>query len=122
MSQEEQFINQKFGKEQPFRVPEGYFDSFADQFMAQLPERETRVVALPIRSRWQSTRRWVAAACLTALVVGAGVWGFLRTPDAQPSSTPAMQMAVSSYNTEIDQAADYVMMENEDFYAYVSDY
>ena len=122
MTQEEQFINQKFGKEQPFRVPEGYFDSFADQFMAQLPERETRVVALPIRSRWQSTRRWVAAACLTALVVGAGVWGFLRTPDAQPSSTPAMQMAVSSYNTEIDQAADYVMMENEDFYAYVSDF
>lgn len=123
MTQEEQFISQKFGKEQPFQVPEGYFESFADQFMAQLPEREARVVALPVRSRWQSTRRWIAAACITALVVGAGTWGFLRTPDAQPASQPAAQMAASSsYSSEFDQAADYVMLDNEDFYAYVSDF
>ena len=35
MDREELFLKQKFGNERPFRVPEGYFDSFADNLMKE---------------------------------------------------------------------------------------
>lgn len=33
-------INDIFGKENHFKVPEGYFDNFAEQMMAKIPEQE----------------------------------------------------------------------------------
>ena len=41
MTNEEKFIIESLGKENPFRVPEGYFDHFAEQFMNELPEAPT---------------------------------------------------------------------------------
>ena len=33
MISEEKFIAEKFGRREPFRVPDGYFDDFASQMM-----------------------------------------------------------------------------------------
>lgn len=33
-------INDIFGKENHFKVPEGYFDNFAEQMMAKIPMQE----------------------------------------------------------------------------------
>ena len=40
MMNEEKKINDIFGKENHFKVPEGYFDNFAEQMMAKIPEQE----------------------------------------------------------------------------------
>ena len=39
---EEKYIEEQVGRRNPFTVPEGYFDTFADQLMASLPERQPR--------------------------------------------------------------------------------
>ena len=40
MINEEKKINDIFGKENHFKVPEGYFDNFAEQMMARIPMQE----------------------------------------------------------------------------------
>ena len=35
----EDYLLSKCGRENPFKVPEGYFDQFTDDLMAKLPER-----------------------------------------------------------------------------------
>ena len=47
----------------PFTVPDGYFDHFADELVAKLSEQPQ--VARPHTSLWQRYRYWVAtAACV----------------------------------------------------------
>lgn len=55
---EEKYLEERLTKHNPFQVPEGYFDSFAEQVMNQLPERqqEARRVLL---------RPWMYAICLS---------------------------------------------------------
>ena len=124
MIKEEKYLVDRFGKKQPFSVPEGYFDQFASQFMEQLPEREEEavVVRLDSHSRWSTIRRWSVAACLAIALAGAGMWAFQGESPKATAAAEASQFAASNYNTAIDQAADYAMMDNGDIYAYVSGY
>ena len=65
---EEKYIEERVGKRNPFQVPEGYFDSFADRMMQQLPERPVSVEASPKVRKPALTvrmRPWLyAAACM----------------------------------------------------------
>ena len=124
MIKEEKYLVDRFGKKQPFSVPEGYFDQFASQFMEQLPEREgeARVVRLDSHSRWSTIRRWSVAACLAVALAGAGMWAFQGESPKATGTVNTDQLASSNYNTAIDQAADYAMIDNGDIYAYVSGY
>ena len=53
---EEKYIEEKVGRRNPFTVPEGYFDTFADQLMASLPERQPRA-----KHVWMLPMRYAAA-------------------------------------------------------------
>ena len=44
MSNEEKILVQRFGKQTPFKVPEGYFESFEQSLMENLPQPEAQVV------------------------------------------------------------------------------
>ena len=44
---EEYIIRRKFGKKEPFTVPENYFADFADRLMNELPEKNAPVVHQP---------------------------------------------------------------------------
>ena len=63
MTNEEKIIAEKLGKENPFRVPEGYFDHFAEQFMNELPERQ--VVVPAHRSRLKVLRPILMASLVS---------------------------------------------------------
>ena len=75
MNYEEKEMQVRFGKENPFRVPEGYFDQLTDRVMAQLPEREQQAEQISLsdrhpKSRLVALRPWLyAAACTVAVVV-----------------------------------------------------
>ena len=109
MTNEEKYLRERVGQKNPFRTPEGYFDQFTANIMAQLPERQpmeskpvAKKVAMPIR-HW-----FYAAACVAALLVTAFSFHFHNTTDNQ------QQVAFSE--TYIDEAADYAMLDNTDIY------
>lgn len=108
MEIEEKYIKEKFGQQNPFRVPEGYFDQLTERVMNQLPEsrHESRVVRL---------RSWFyAAACVAALAVTGLTYHFHQQAEEQ-----AMVASVDTNtdNTYIDEAADYAMLDNTEIYA-----
>ncbi len=109
MTNEELYLKERVGQKNPFRTPEGYFDQFTANIMAQLPKRQpmesksvAKKVAMPIR-HW-----FYAAACVAALLVTAFSFHFHNTTDNQ------QQVAFSE--TYIDEAADYAMLDNTDIY------
>lgn len=120
MKNEERYIRNKMGDANPFRVPDGYFDSFPSRIMEQLSEREA--VEIPMRRSFVSRFRAVmyAAACILLAVFGTVVYvneSGLRSEDN--SSDVVASSSTGSYTYE-EEFADYVMMDNTDIYAYLS--
>ena len=123
---EEKYIEERVGMRNPFQVPEGYFDSFADRMMQQLPERPVSVEASPKVRKPALTvrmRPWLyAAACALVLVVS--VWLWQSQPDTSVATQPAAQLAVQQEQTSdatFDEAADYMMIDNQDIYTYLAE-
>ena len=119
MEKEEVFLKQKFGNEDPFRVPEGYFNSFADNLMSQLPEREAKVIPMRRHTAWRKYAAVAVAACFGVLLFNVGTTYFDRhQQDAQQITANAQ----ASSSDAFDQMADYAMIDVSDMYAYVADY
>ena len=56
MDAEEKLFEQRFGKKQPFTVPDGYFDQLAERVMERLPEQQpASVPQVSVGHKW---RRW----------------------------------------------------------------
>lgn len=106
---EEKYLENRLAKSNPFRVPEGYFDHFAEQVMEQLP-------AQPQKAKRLLLRPWMyAAACLAVAVFCVAVYFSQISTDI----TEVSQVAVTE--SYIDEAADYAMIDNTDIYALLAD-
>ena len=125
MNKEEQILIKRFGKKEPFKVPDGYFDDFTSKLMERLPEwSEHQLAVAPLRSR--QTKLWrilsVAAALVCAMVMGATLYlGIYKTHDTTSVALNSHDETKAIYG-DFDQMADYTMADNEDFYAYVAGY
>lgn len=98
-----------FHRPSSFKVPENYFEEFAQKFAAeQLPRQKTTARILPLK-------RWAAAASV-AIVIGLSAYLWAST---RPEATTAQVTTIEQSSDMID---DYVMMDNEAIYAYVSNY
>ncbi len=133
MTNNEDYIKKMVGKENPFRVPEGYFDQLAQQVMQALPDEskeETHQAELPQRRRklivlpGSKAQRWLAAgicaaACLCGVISTTALYfsASQAEPDAQAVKTVAVSSDVRTYE---DEVVDYAMMDNGDIYAYLS--
>ena len=98
MTREENILKERFGKENPFKVPDGYFDHLTERIMENLPEQEVRVI--DIRSRqtlWQKLP--------------------LRKSKVVAHAKQHEQKAVSSEDAAFNEMADYAMIDNETIYA-----
>lgn len=113
---EEKYLKEVYGSASPFKVPEGYFDDFAARMMQQLPERQAKVVEMK-SSPWLKWRPYAAAACFCAVIAGAGVFLMDR---GEEKPLPLAASAVTESN--VDEAADYVMFDKNDIYTYLADY
>lgn len=112
---EENYIEEQFGKRNPFRVPDGYFDQFSTQLMATLPERKPKVKPLWLRPVFY------AAASICALFICTGVWLALPAESIQETAQ-VTTVQLDSADEAFDEAADYMMVDNHDIYAYLADY
>ena len=126
MNYEEKEMQERFGKGNPFRVPEGYFDQLTDRVMAQLPEREQQAEQISLsdrhpKSRLVALRPWLYAAACTVAVVVMGLTFYLHdVAEEQPLASTSITNTTTTANTEsqyIDDAADYVMLDNAEIYA-----
>ena len=124
MNYEEKEMQERFGKGNPFRVPEGYFDQLTDRVMAQLPEREQQAEKISLsdrhpKSRLVALRPWLyAAACTVAVVVMGLTFYSHDVAEEQPlASTSTTNTTTNTESQYIDDAADYVMLDNAEIYA-----
>ena len=111
---EEKYIEEKVGRRNPFTVPEGYFDTFADQLMASLPERQPRAKRV-----WLLPMRY-AAAVVCVLAMGAMAW-FALSPSSDVHQPIQAETIEVSNDAAFDAAADYAMIDNYDIYACLSE-
>lgn len=123
ISKEEKYLKSRIGKQNPFRVPEGYFDSFVERMMENLPEQKARTVVMPKPRRSKMLRAVLyAAACLCVAVLGTVIyWQKLSVQSVESSTTPVAAHTSSSSDAYVDAVADYAMMDNTDIYAYLSE-
>ena len=123
MIAEEKYLEDKYGKKRPFKVPNGYFDSFAENLMDKLPEQQP--VMTPHISMWRKWRklRLTVAVAASVCAVMFSVMTFMHNtkPTHSPLASNHTTKTVTndSYNT-LDVAADYTMLDNDDIYVLVS--
>lgn len=145
MINEEKIINETFGKEKPFRVPDGYFDNLADQIMAKIPMQEIEPLApsgeslaepkvmadeqavakqVDLRFWHRLPVRKIAAAVALAAMLGGGVLYQLQREETkhmplahhEPAAVESAHVTDGD-DADFEQMADYTMMDSQDFYA-----
>ena len=67
---EEDNILKKVGKENVFRVPDGYFENLTSEVMSRLPEKETPAIIKREPTKWERIKPWVY---MTAMFAGAAL-------------------------------------------------
>ena len=122
MTREENILKERFGKENPFKVPDGYFDHLTERIMENLPEQEVRVI--DIRSRqtlWQKLplRKIAAAVAVVALLGSGSFWAWQHEGNSMVVAHVKQheQKAVASEEAAFNEMADYAMIDNETIYA-----
>lgn len=119
--EEEKYLIERVGKENPFRVPEGYFDTLTVQVMARVdaspqpaPSVEKKKAKL-VRLR---PIHYAVAASVCALFISVAAYVSFNSSsvDSAVQQTVAQQETYDSF----DAAADYMMVDNEAIYACLS--
>jgi len=101
---------------QPFRVPEGYFDAFADDLMRRLPQRiapNTKIVSF-----FDHVKPWFyLAAMIVGIVILFNV--FHKTTAISEEKKPVLS-SISVDLEEVDDAEflDYIKEQYADKYAF----
>lgn len=134
MNQEESILYKTVGKKNHFKVPDGYFYDFNNRMIALLPELESgkekhTPKIIKLRHAHNMQFKIVAAACSLAFILGIGVLS-LRQVDYQMAQQNSHNNShhhkaspqMGATYTATDAAADYSMLDNEDIYAFVSEY
>jgi len=124
MTNEELYLKSRITNENPFRVPEGYFDRLTADVMARLPECQSENPSERKPARRVLLRPLLAAASVAVVALIGTLVYFNRLA---PSNTVDQQVATVSTvgvgDSYIDEAADYLMMDHQDIYACLtSDY
>lgn len=115
---EEDSILKKAGKENAFKVPEGYFENLTSEVMNALPEKKpTLKVEQP--TMWARMRPllYMAAMFIGAfLIIRIGSW--TQRTDTNVAEAGDTEMVTDEY---IDVALDRSMMDDYSLYVYLSD-
>lgn len=130
MTTEKDVLSRYAKKENPFRTPEGYFDRFAGQLMAQLPE----VTVAPEGTRPEQKKRvhrlhpiWLAAAIVCGVICCTTVTLMAVRRASQPATVAAQSAPAPAYSypeyseEELFEAMDYALVDNNDISMYLSE-
>ena len=119
---EEDILLKKLGKENSFKVPDGYFENLTSEVMNKLPEKEKVVFKEEPVSTWTRLKPLLYMA---AMFVGAAL--IIRVASSDRKSVADIDVAVTEIETEvisdemIDMALDRAMLDDYSLYVYLSD-
>lgn len=120
---EEDILLKKLGKENSFKVPDGYFENLTSEVMNKLPEKEKVVFKEESVSTWTRLKPLLYMA---AMFVGAAL--IIRVASTDHKPVTADDVAVTEVDTEvvvsdemIDVAVDRAMLDDYSLYVYLSD-
>ena len=121
----EDIIREKAGKENCFRVPDGYFDDFTNRMMAKLPAEDVATMKVEVKTTATKTQRrkslWqplvACAACLAAAIFSVVIIMKDGEEDAQALANRHQEETFSTSDEYVDEIADFAMMDNADIYA-----
>lgn len=133
----EEVLNKKMSKENPFRVPEGYFESFSERIMQQLPsapETETteKPLQTPVETSYDTVRpvnlftRIKPYLYLAAMFAGLyfGIYVFKYQASMHNSSArqeTEHQTAIVTSDEYIDEMFNFAMVDKEMIYECISE-
>lgn len=121
LMKEEDKLLKKIGTENPFRVPEGYFEGFTSDLMSRLPEKEkTDIHREP--TTWEKVRPWLYMA---AMFIGAALIIRVASP-GETVSDGQQQQQIAADESDIEMeyirtAIENTMMDDYSLYVYLSD-
>ena len=129
MTNEEKIIQENIGTKNPFLVPDDYFEQFAERLMEKLPDegqKSAQQTKLTVhRSRFTVNRSklriYLASACLCVAIFSIAIYFNKTQQTAEQEPVTAAAAANSIDDDYMDQAADYVMLDNADIYACLSE-
>lgn len=118
MIKEEKKILERCGKKNPFVVPDGYFENFAENLMEQLPENHSQEP--PEIGMWQRIKPWLyMAAMFCGLMLSVRV--FVGSPNEDVPVNVSEAAGNSEFPDEyIDPIVKQVMMDDYTLYQYLT--
>lgn len=119
MKKEETDLLKRCGTENPFTVPEGYFERFTEQLMEKLPEREAQPA--PKLTLWTRVKPWVyMAAMFCGLMLSVRMF-----VGEKQSQSPAVASETTDFtevpDEYIDPIVNQTMMDDYTLYQYLTD-
>lgn len=112
---EENNLLRKVGSKNPFRVPDGYFEEFAQDLMSKLPEKEY----LPITEEptlWQRVKPWLY---MTAMFCGLMLSAKIFVGNTPQNDFPSITQAEAESLTDQDWehiVSHSMMMDDYELY------
>ena len=115
-------LKNRVGKENPFKVPEGYFENIVPEIMKQLPEAEVQEEVEV--TMWERVKPWVyMVAMFCGLMFGLRVM-MMDKPVNKEMNTDNVSMTDSVQGIPdeyIDSILDQAMMDDYTLYMYLTD-
>lgn len=98
----------------PFKVPENYFEQFAEKMMAQLPEKE---FAPPRKvTMWEKVKPWVYMAAMFA-----GLFFTIQFITRNAQNSAIKPSALLNTQTQNETYWSTVQISEDEFYRYLED-
>lgn len=117
---EENELLKLVGKENPFKVPEDYFDDFTTQLMDKLPEAPEAIENMPV-TKWVKIKPYVYMA---AMFIGAVLMVKAIHLVEGDQSAKSQKSGVSTELTQdkyIDETVDASRLDGYQLYTFLSD-
>ncbi|BCS84197.1 MULTISPECIES: hypothetical protein [Prevotella] len=125
MDKDEEKLIKRFGKVEPFKVPDGYFEDFTRQLMTKLPDKSHKTGIVELRPKlWSSRLRGGIAAAVIAVTLTIGIYTYIgkfNVINSYDRASMPQKENLDQSKASFDQMADYTMMDNEDIYASLVD-
>ncbi len=119
---EEDKLLKKVGTDNPFTVPEGYFENLTSELMNKLPEQVKSDFQIKEPSRWDRVKPWAYMAAMfagAALIINVAS----RNPNPFDNGTTITSETQTEYisDEELDYALTHAMFDDYSLYVYLSD-
>lgn len=126
-------LHSTYGNKRPFTVPDNYFSDLSSQIMAKIPVED------PVNTPGNTVKtkkshfvliRRVRPLAIAAAMIGIimiAFWSFADYTSNQKRAADIPEKGVGETLSKVtssdsfDEAADYMMLDEDDMYAYVAD-